>query len=50
MEVPGANGQGETREECLASLSAAVQELWELDRAEAVAEDAEAELTESIVP
>jgi predicted RNase H-like HicB family nuclease len=50
VEVPGANGQGETREECLASLSAAVQELLELNRAEAVAEDAEAELTELIVP
>lgn len=50
MEVPGANGQGETREECLASLIAAIQELWALNRAEAVAEDTEAELTELIVP
>ena len=50
VEVPGANGQGETREECLASLIAAIQELWELNRAEAVAEDTEAELTELIVP
>ncbi|MBI2926925.1 MAG: type II toxin-antitoxin system HicB family antitoxin [Verrucomicrobia bacterium] len=50
LEVPGANGQGETREECLASLCAAVRELLELSRAEALAEDAEAELTELVVP
>jgi predicted RNase H-like HicB family nuclease len=50
MEVPGANGQGETREECLASLGAAVKELLELNRAEAVADDANAELTELVVP
>jgi len=50
VEVPGANGQGETREECLASLGAAVRELLELNRAEAVADDADAELTELVVP
>ena len=33
VEVPGANGQGETREECLASLGAAVRELLELNLA-----------------
>ena len=49
VEVPGANGQGETREECLASLGAAVKELLELNRAEAVAGDTEAELTELVV-
>ncbi len=50
LEVPGANGQGETREECLASLSAAVRDLLELNRAEAVADDPEAEQAEVFVP
>ena len=49
VEVPGANGQGETREECLASLGAAVKELLELNRAEAIADDASAEMTELVV-
>jgi predicted RNase H-like HicB family nuclease len=49
VEVPGANGQGETREECLASLASAVKELLELNRAEAIGDDAEAELTELVV-
>jgi Uncharacterised protein family (UPF0150). len=49
LEVPGANGQGETHEECLASLGAAVKELLELNHTEAVADDAEAELTELVV-
>ncbi|MCU0785049.1 MAG: type II toxin-antitoxin system HicB family antitoxin [Verrucomicrobia bacterium] len=49
VEVPGANGQGETREECLASLRSAVKELVELNRAEAVADDADAELTDLVV-
>jgi hypothetical protein len=42
-------GRGETREECLASL-AAVKELLELNRAEAVADDANAELAKLVVP
>lgn len=46
VEVPGANGQGETREECLASLAAAVRELLELNRAEALAGDPNAEQLE----
>jgi len=50
IEVPGANGQGETREECLVSLGAAVKELLELNRAEAMADDANAELAELVVP
>jgi predicted RNase H-like HicB family nuclease len=49
VEVPGANGQGETREECLASLRSAVKELVELNRAEAVADDADAELTDLVL-
>lgn len=50
LEVPGANGQGETREEGLANLAAAVRELLELNRQEAVAGDANAELTELVLP
>ena len=50
VEVPGANGQGETREECLASLASAVRELLDLNRAEAVADDPNAEQTEVLVP
>lgn len=50
LEVPGANGQGETREECLANLAEAVRELLELNREEAVAADANAELTELVLP
>jgi predicted RNase H-like HicB family nuclease len=50
VEVPGANGQGETREECLASLARAVSELLALSRAEALADDPHAEQTEVLVP
>jgi predicted RNase H-like HicB family nuclease len=50
LEVPGANGQGETREECLANLAAAVRDLLELNRAEAVADDPLAEQIELAVP
>jgi predicted RNase H-like HicB family nuclease len=35
LEVPGANGQGETRAECLDNLGAAVRDLLELNREEA---------------
>ncbi len=49
LEVPGANGQGETREECLASLRAAVQDLLQLNRAEETAADPQAELAELIL-
>lgn len=50
VEVPGANGQGETREECLASLSSSVRELLDLNHAEAVADDPIAEQAEVLVP
>ncbi|MCX8092383.1 MAG: type II toxin-antitoxin system HicB family antitoxin [Verrucomicrobiae bacterium] len=50
LEVPGANGQGETREECLANLAVAIQELLELNRAEAVSNDANAEVAEVVLP
>ena len=35
LELPGANGQGETKEECLASLAEAVRMLLALEREKA---------------
>ena len=46
LEVPGANGQGETREECLANLKEAVQLLLETERAEVFRLDPRAETAE----
>ncbi len=45
LEVPGANGQGETREECLADLSEAVGLILSLNREEALSDDPDAEET-----
>ena len=36
LEVPGANGQGETKEECLRSLAEATHLLLETEREEAI--------------
>jgi predicted RNase H-like HicB family nuclease len=49
LEVPGANGQGETREKCLENLSAALRDLLEMNREEAMANDPEAEQTDFIL-
>jgi predicted RNase H-like HicB family nuclease len=49
LEVPGANGQGKTRRECLNNLAAAVRDLLELNREEAMANDPEAEQTELLL-
>jgi predicted RNase H-like HicB family nuclease len=43
LEVPGANGQGETKEDCLADLKAAVKLLLETERELAFKEDPTAE-------
>jgi len=43
LEVPGANGQGETREECLASLTEAVKLLLAIERESALGGDPAAE-------
>jgi predicted RNase H-like HicB family nuclease len=43
LEVPGANGQGETREECLADLRQAIELLLEIEREEAFRHDPGAE-------
>jgi predicted RNase H-like HicB family nuclease len=45
-EVPGANGQGETREECLGNLREAIQLLLETERAEVFRIDPQAETME----
>ncbi len=39
LEVPGANGQGETEKECLGDLASAVQLILELNEEEALRED-----------
>jgi predicted RNase H-like HicB family nuclease len=43
LELPGANGQGETKEECLASLADAVRMLLVLERENALKGDPAAE-------
>ncbi len=45
LEVPGANGQGETKEECLRDLAAAVKLVIEVNEAEAMRDDPTAEKT-----
>ncbi len=39
LEVPGANGQGETEEECLGDLAAAVKLVLEVSEEEAMRDD-----------
>jgi predicted RNase H-like HicB family nuclease len=46
LEVPGANGQGETKEECLNNLAEEVKLLLETEREEAFRLDPEAETVE----
>jgi predicted RNase H-like HicB family nuclease len=49
LEVPGANGQGETREECVASLKEAIQLLLETEREEVFRLDPHAETQELVM-
>lgn len=49
LEVPGANGQGETREECLADLKNAIQLLLETEREEVFRLDPRAETAELLL-
>ena len=49
LEVPGANGQGETKEECLADLKNAVLFLLETEREEAFRLDPRAETAELVL-
>ena len=49
LEVPGANGQGETREECLGNLKEAIQLLLDTGREEAFRLDPQAETAELLL-
>lgn len=49
LEVSGANGQGETREECLADLKAAIRLLLEIEREESFLKSPGAEEVEITV-
>ena len=49
LEVPGANGQGETKEECLDNLKEAIQLLVETERAEVFRLDPQAETAELVL-
>ena len=49
LEVPGANGQGETKEECLQSLSEAIQLLLETEREEVFRLDPRAETADLLL-
>jgi len=49
LEVPGANGQGKTKEECLANLKEAIQLLLETEREEVFRLDPQAETTELVL-
>jgi predicted RNase H-like HicB family nuclease len=49
LEVPGANGQGETRDECLGNLAEAVQLLLDTGREEAFRLDPQAETAELLL-
>ena len=46
LEVPGADGPGESREECLVNLKEAIQLLVETERAEVFRLDPQAEAME----
>lgn len=49
LEVPGANGQGETREDCLQDLAAAVRLLLETEREEVFRLDPQAETADLLM-
>ena len=49
LEVPGANGQGETKEECLGNLKEAIQLLLDIEREEVFRLDPHAETTELVL-
>ncbi len=49
LEVPGANGQGETKEECLDNLKEAIQLLLETELEEVFRLDPQAETAELVL-
>jgi predicted RNase H-like HicB family nuclease len=49
LESPGANGQGETKEECLRNLREAIELMLETEREEAFRLDPKAETAEVLL-
>ena len=49
LEVPGANGQGETKEECLGNLKDAIQLMLDTERKEVFRLDPKAETAELVL-
>ena len=49
LEMPGANGQGETKDECLQNLREAIQLMLENEREEAFRLDPQAETAELLL-
>ena len=49
LEVPGANGQGATKEDCLGNLKEAIQLLLDTEREEVFRLDPQAETTELVL-
>lgn len=49
LEVPGANGQGETKDECLGNLREAVVLILETNEADALRDDPAAERFELVL-
>ena len=49
LEVPGANGQGETKDECLQNLREAIQLMLETEREEVFRLDPQAETAELLL-
>ncbi len=49
LEVPGANGQGETKAECLDNLKQAIELLLDTERQEVFRLDPQAETTELVL-
>ena len=49
IEVPGANGQGETKDECLQNLREAIQLMLETEREEVFRLDPQAETAELLL-
>ena len=49
LEVPGANGQGETREECLGNLKEAIRLILDTEREEVFRLDPKAETAELVL-
>jgi len=49
LEVPGANGQGESREDCLQNLAEAIRLMLETEREEVFRLDPQAETADLVV-